>query len=120
MVWRSREGWSEGNVTQTQPTVKFTSKEEGSYPGNLGTTTQSHHIQERENSATERRDTVLVTYIKNENTENKGEEKKDWMQQNFFVIQLKAELWKEVQTKQLPNESKTQIPSHCEYSSRTL
>lgn len=30
--------------------------------------------------------------------ENKGEKKKDWRQQNFFVIQLKAELWKEAQT----------------------
>lgn len=77
---------------KANPLINSSSEDKGSYPGNLGTTTQGHHIQERENSATERRDTVLVTYItNNENVENK-EGKKDWMQQNFFVIRLKAEL----------------------------
>lgn len=58
---------------KANPVTDSSSEDEGSYPGNLSTTTQGHHIQERENSATERRDTVLVTYIENnENVENKG------------------------------------------------
>lgn len=43
--------------------LKSTSKEEGSYPGNLSATTQSDDIQERENSVTEIKVTLLVIYV---------------------------------------------------------
>lgn len=56
------------------PLLKSSRKEEGSHPGNLSTTTQSDHIQEREDSGRERRDILLVIDISNRkgDVENKG------------------------------------------------